>query len=52
MQLYLSFLDIPVPESHIWERLSEQQKAIVIETISRILTKAATTTNTQEQENA
>ena len=39
MQLNLSFLDIPAAETHIWETLSNQQKAMVIDAITRILIK-------------
>jgi hypothetical protein len=39
VQLNLSFLDIPAAETHIWETLSNQQKAMVIDAITRILIK-------------
>ncbi len=48
MQLDLNFLDVPVPENRVWERVGDEQKAVVIETITRILTKAAVAKNPKE----
>lgn len=39
MQLHLSFLDIPEPETHIWGRLTDRQRAEALNTITRLLTK-------------
>ena len=39
MQLHLSFLDIPEPETHIWGRLTDRQRAEALDTITRLLTK-------------
>ena len=41
MQLHLDFLDIPVSEAHVWERLNDEQKSLVIETLSRVMLQAA-----------
>jgi hypothetical protein len=41
VQLYLGFLDTPVPEACVWERLSDEQKSIVIGTLSRVMLQAA-----------
>ena len=49
-QLYLNFLDIPLPETHLWEQLDDQQRRIVIETLARLLIKA-TRDQHQEQTN-
>ena len=49
MQLDLNFLDLPVPENGVWEQLGDEQKAVVIETITRILTKAALAEDPQEK---
>lgn len=40
MQLFLNFLDNPVPENNIWEQLDDRQKTAVIEVVTRILVKA------------
>ena len=42
-QLNLNFTDIPIPETHLWEQLDNQQKRIVIETLARLMTNATRT---------
>src|SRR5207302_3453688 len=49
-QLNLNFTDIPIPETHLWEHLDDEQKRIVIETLARLLVKA-TGDKHQEQTN-
>ena len=49
MQLYLGFLDIPVPEAHVWERVSDEQKSLVIAMLSRVLLKAASANGGEDQ---
>jgi phenylpyruvate tautomerase PptA (4-oxalocrotonate tautomerase family) len=39
-QLILNFIDIPIPETCLWEQLDDEQKRIVIETLTRLLVKA------------
>ena len=46
----LNFLDIPIPETCLWEQLDDEQKRIVIETLTRLLVKA-TRDGHQEQTN-
>lgn len=41
MQLRLSFLDRPHPETSLWETLSDEQRALVIEILARLVAKAA-----------
>ena len=50
-QLNLDFTDIPIPESHLWEQLGEDQKQIVIETLARLIIKAARANNRKEPTN-
>jgi phenylpyruvate tautomerase PptA (4-oxalocrotonate tautomerase family) len=50
-QLNLNFTDIPIPESHLWEQLDDDQKQIVIETLARLIIKAARANNRKEQTN-
>ena len=50
----LNFLDRPAPEPRVWERLNDEQRATVIDTMARVIRKAAvpttnTTTNKQEK---
>jgi len=49
-QLNLKFLDIPIPETCLWEQLDDEQKRTVVETLARLLVKATQDRN-QEQAN-
>ena len=49
-QLNLNFIDIPIPETCLWEQFDDEQKQIVIETLARLLVKATRDKN-QEQAN-
>jgi predicted Fe-S protein YdhL (DUF1289 family) len=48
-QLNLNFIDIPILETCLWEQFDDEQKRIVIETLTRLLVKLAQTNNPQEQ---
>ena len=48
-QLNLNFIDIPIPETCPWEQFDDEQKRIVIETLTRLLVKLAQANNQQEQ---
>ncbi len=37
----LTFLDVPVPEARVWEALEDDQRAVVIDVLARLLVKAA-----------
>ena len=39
-QLNLIFLDIPIPETRLWEQLDDGQKRTVVEALARLLVKA------------
>ena len=49
-QLNFTFLDIPIPETCLWEQLDDEQKRTVVETLARLLVKATRDRN-QEQAN-
>jgi phenylpyruvate tautomerase PptA (4-oxalocrotonate tautomerase family) len=49
-QLNLNFIDIPVPETCLWEQFDQEQKRVLIETLVRLLVKATRDQN-QEQTN-
>ena len=49
-QLNLNFIDIPIPETCLWEQFDDEQKRIVVETLVRLLVKASRDQN-QEQAN-
>jgi len=38
-QLSLNFIDIPIPETHLWEQFDDAQKRVVLETLVRLLVK-------------
>ena len=44
-QLNLNFLDIPIPESCLWEELDDKHKQLVIETLARLMVNAVRTGN-------
>jgi hypothetical protein len=46
MQLYLGFLDIPVPEACVWGQLSDERRKAVIQMLARLMTKAASASRT------
>ncbi len=48
-QLNLNFIDIPIPETCLWEQFDDEQKRLVIETLTRLLVKLTQTSNQQEQ---
>ena len=48
-QLNLNFIDIPIPETCLWEQFDDEQKRIVIETLTRLLVKLAQANHPQEQ---
>ena len=41
MPQQLNFLDGPAPAPHVWERLNEEQRTTVIDTMARVIRKAA-----------
>jgi len=51
VQLKLNFLDLPLPQTYLWEQLDQEQRTIVIETIARLVAKTAIATNNQECNN-
>jgi hypothetical protein len=46
-QLKLNFIDIPIPETCLWDQFDDEQKQIVVEALARLLLKA---TSGAEQE--
>jgi len=49
-QLYLNFTDIPIPETCLWEQFDDQQKQIVVQTLTRLLVQTIRN-HSQEQTN-
>jgi len=50
-QLNLNFIDIPIPETCLWEELDGEQKQLVVETLARLMIKAARTSHPREPAN-
>ena len=48
-QLNLNFLDIPIPDTCLWEQFDDEQKRLVIETLTRLVVKLTGASNHQEQ---
>jgi predicted Fe-S protein YdhL (DUF1289 family) len=44
----LPFLDRPRPETRLWETLSDEQRALVIELLARLVAKAVVAHPTEE----
>ena len=40
MQRMLNLLDLPIPETQVWETLEEQQRTLAIEILARLIAKA------------
>lgn len=49
-QLNLSFIEVLIPQSCLWEQFNDEQKRIVVETLARLLLKA-TAGSEREQSN-
>jgi hypothetical protein len=39
MQIQLSFENIPTPKTAVWDQLDDEQKAVVIESLARLIAK-------------
>jgi predicted Fe-S protein YdhL (DUF1289 family) len=48
-QLNLNFIGIPIPETCLWEQFDDEQKRLVIETLTRLLVKLTQADNQEEQ---
>jgi phenylpyruvate tautomerase PptA (4-oxalocrotonate tautomerase family) len=48
-QLNLNFIEIPIPETCLWEQFDSEQKRLVIETLTRLLVKLTQANNQEEQ---
>ena len=37
----LTFLEVPVPEASVWQALTDEQRAVVIDVLARLVVNAA-----------
>jgi hypothetical protein len=40
VQRNLNFLDLPIPEAQVWETLKNEQRAVAIEVLARLIAQA------------
>jgi len=50
-QLPLSFTDLPLPETRVWEQLDDEPKQAVVQTLARLLSQAVQAHPPQEEAN-
>lgn len=50
MQRMLNFLDIPIPETQVWETLEEEQRIWAIEVLARVIVQATCSTQRSEED--
>jgi hypothetical protein len=50
-QLNLNFLDIPIPETCLWEELNDEHKQLAIEVLARLMVNAVQNDRAQEVDN-
>jgi hypothetical protein len=50
VQRNLNFLDLPIPEAQVWETLKNEQRAVAIEVLARMIAQATDPSPKQETE--
>jgi hypothetical protein len=50
LQRILNFLDIPIPETQVWETLENEQRTVVIEVLARLIAQATDLSAKQEKD--
>ena len=48
MQLDLRFVDIPLAEAAVWNQLDDEQRAVAIETLARVIVQIGAAANAEE----
>jgi hypothetical protein len=50
VQRNLNFLDLPIPEAQVWETLKNEQRAVAIEVLARLIAQATDPSPKQERD--
>ena len=50
VQRNLNFLDLPIPEAQVWETLEDEQQAVAIEVLARLIAQAIDPSPKQERD--
>jgi len=50
VQRNLNFLDLPIPEAQVWETLKNEQRAVAIEVLARLIAQATDRSPKRERE--
>ena len=50
MQRILNFLDIPIPETQVWETLENEPRTLAIEVLARLIVRATCPNQKPERE--
>ena len=50
MQRNLNFVDLPIPEVQVWETSENEQRAVAIEVLARLIAQATDLSPKQETE--
>jgi len=48
-QLNLNFIEIPIPETCLWEQFDDEQKGLVVQTLTRLFVKLMQANNPEQQ---
>ncbi len=49
MQLHLKFLDLPAPETRVWEWVDDTHRTLAIDALAQLIAKAVLATGDKEQ---
>jgi hypothetical protein len=50
LQRILNFLDIPIPETQVWETLENEQRTMAIEVLARLIAQTTDPSPKQEKD--
>lgn len=50
MQRNLNFLDIPIPETQVWDTLENEQRTVAIEVLARLIVQATCPSQKEEKD--